>query len=107
MTEAHKRAQIEVGALASMLTAENAKRLDPLDLDGTQARWMAAQVVIIDTMRERSTRLAEDYLRAFWKAEGMEPQPIVRPELPPSIESVAWVVPTIKAKTAEYAKRSL
>lgn len=104
LTQAHKHAQIRLGGAAAALTAANAKRLDPNDLDGTEARWMAAQVVIIDTLRTQSQKLAEDYLRAFWKAEGMEPREIVRPKLPPAIESVRWVVPTIKARTKRYAE---
>lgn len=103
LTEAHKRAQIRLGAIAAALTAQNAKRLDPEALDATEARWLAAQVVIIDTMRAQSAKLAEDYLRAFWAAEGMKPRKIERPELPPAVESVDWVVPTIKARTKRYA----
>lgn len=104
LTEAHKRQQIRLGGMAAALTAENAKRLDPKDLDGTAARWMAAQIVIVDTLRSQSQRLAEDYLRAFWKAEGMKPQPIVKPDLPPAVHSVAWVIPTIKARMARDAE---
>lgn len=103
LTEEHKRAQIRLGALAAALTAENAKRLDPENLDATEPKWAAIQIVIINTTRARSVALAEEYLRAFWKAEGMKPRPIVRPDLPPAVESVAWVVPTIKARTARYA----
>ena len=102
LTEQHRRAQIKLGAIAAALSASNAKNLDPGDLDGTEARWTAAEVVIIEKMREQSQRLAENYLRAFWQAEGMEPRRIERPKLTPAVESVAWVVPTIKARTARY-----
>lgn len=104
LTEEHKRAQIRLGGAAAALTAANARRLDPNDLDGTEGRWMAAQVAIVETLRRESQRLAEEYLRAFWKAEGMEPREIVRPDLPPAVESVRWVVPTIKARTKRYAE---
>lgn len=104
LTQAHKLAQIRLGGVAAALTATNAKRLDPNNLDGTEARWMAAQVAIVETLRRESQRLAEEYLRAFWKAEGMEPREIVRPDLPPAVESVRWVVPTIKARTKRYAE---
>ncbi len=100
LTEAHKRQQIRLGAIAAGLTAENAKRLDPNNLDSTAARWMAVQIVIIERLRVQSQKLAEDYLREFWKAEGMKPQPIVKPDLPPAVHSVAWVIPTIKARMA-------
>lgn len=103
LTEEHKRAQIRLGGLAAALTLENAKRLDPNDLDGTQARWVAAQVAIVETLRRRSAALAEEYLRAFWEVEGMQPREIVQPDLTPAIEALAWVVPTIKARTARYA----
>lgn len=102
LTEAHKRAQIRLGGIAAGLTATNAERLDMDDLDGSEPRWLAAQVAIIEALREQSHRLAVAYLEAFWKAEGMQPQPIVRPVLPPAAESVAWVVPTIKARLARY-----
>ena len=102
LTEQHKRAQIKLGAVAAALSASNAARLDPDDLDGTREAWEARQMAIIATLRAQSQRMAENYLRAFWQAEGMEPREIVRPELPPIRESVAWVVPTIKARTARY-----
>ena len=102
LTEVHKRAQIRLGAIAAALTLENGKRLDPDDLDGTRKAWEARQAAIIATLRAQSARLAEDYLRAFWAAEGMKPRDIERPKLPPASEAVAWVVPTIKARTARY-----
>ena len=71
LTQEHKLAQIRLGGAAAALTAANARRLDPNDLDGTEARWMAAQVAIVETLRTQSQKLAEDYLRAFWKAEGI------------------------------------
>lgn len=103
LTEQHKRAQMRLGALAAALTTENAKRLDADDLDGTQERWSIAQQAIIVVLRQRSRVLAEDYLRAFWEAEGIPPQDIAEPDLRPPAEVVAWVVPTIKARTARYA----
>ena len=39
LTEAHKRAQIKLGAMAAALSADNAKRLDPENLDGTVERF--------------------------------------------------------------------
>ena len=102
LTEEHKRAQIRLGGLAAALTAKNADRLDIGNLDGTRARWEAVQVAIVEALREQSHRLAVAYLEAFWKAEGMQPQPIVRPVLPPAAEAVAWVVPTIKARLVRY-----
>lgn len=105
LTEEHKRAQVRLGGLAAALTVENAKRLDPDNLDGTEARWAAAQAAIILTLRRRSQVLAEEYLRAFWDAEGIEPSEIESPELTDPREVVAWVVPAIKARTALYAKQ--
>lgn len=102
LTEEHKRAQIRLGGIAAALTAKNADRLNIDDLDVTRARWLAAQVAIIEALREQSHRLAVAYLEAFWEAEGMEPEPIVRPVLPSAVESVAWVVPTIKARMSRY-----
>lgn len=104
LTEEHKRAQIRLGAIAAALTVENAKRrLDLNDLDGSEARWALAQVAIVQTLRRRSQVLAGDYLRDFWRAEGITPAEIVEPRLPAARESVAWVVPMIKARTAKYA----
>ena len=102
LTEQHKRAQIKLGAVAAALSATNAARLDPDDLDGTREAGEARQMAIIATLRAQSQRLAEDYLKAFWQAEGMTPQKVERPKLPPIRESVEWVVPTIKARTARY-----
>lgn len=105
LTEEHKRAQIRLGALAAALTLENAKRLDPNDLDATEARWKAGQAAIIKALRRRSEVLAEEYLTAFWEAEGVEPQDFAAPVLPPLADAVDWVIPTIKARTARYARR--
>lgn len=103
LTEQHKQAQIRLGAIAAALTVENGKRLDPDDLDGTEARWMVGQVAIIQTMRRRSEVLAEDYLRAFWNAEGSAPTDFAKLDLPSAHDAVRWVVPVIKARTARYA----
>ena len=103
LTAEHKRAQVRLAGLAAALTLENAKRLDPEDLDGTEGRWMAAQVAIITTLRVEAERLAEEYLSAFWAAEGMKPRTVVRTELPPAVDSVSWVVPTIKARMRDAA----
>ena len=103
LTEEHKRAQIRLGALAAALTVENGKRLDADDLDGTRELWQTAQAAIIQTLRRRSEVLAEDYLRAFWKAEGIQPKEFAELDLTPARDAVAWVVPVIKARTARYA----
>lgn len=103
LTEEHKRAQIRLGGIAAALTMENAKRLDPNNLDGTEARWKVAQVAIIQTIRRRSEALAESYLRAFCEAEGVPPIDAVPIDLPSPLDAVEWVVPTIKARTARYA----
>lgn len=104
LTDDHRKAQIKLAGLAAALTIANGKRLDPDDLDGTRDDWEARQIVILDTLRKQSQRLAEDYLKAFRKAEGMEPRDIEKPELPPVREVVAWVVPTIKARTRDDAQ---
>ena len=98
LTEEHRRAQINLGAIAAALTLQNGKRLDPDDLDGTRDGWEARQTLIVGTLRVEAQRLAEEYVKAFRKAEGMAAQNIERPELPPVADSVAWVVPTIKAR---------
>lgn len=103
LTEKHKQDQIRLGALAAALTAENAKRLDVEDLDGTRERWEVAQMAIIQTLRRRSEVVAEEYLRAFWAAEGIPPSDLAEIDLPSPREAVEWVVPTIKARTAQYA----
>lgn len=102
LTEQHKQAQIRLGAIAAALTVENAKRLDVDNLDATEARWRAGQVAIITTMRRRSQALAAEYLRAFHAAEGMDPPDVAEPDLGPAADAVAWVVPTIKARTKAY-----
>lgn len=104
LTDDHRKAQIKLGGLAAALTIANGKRLDPDDLDGTRDDWEARQIVILDTLRKQSQRLAEDYLKAFRKAEGMDPRDIEKPKLPPVREVVAWVVPTIKARTRDDAQ---
>lgn len=104
LTEEHKRAQIRLGAIAAALTLENAKRLDPDDLDATEARWKAGQMAIIATMRRRSAALAEEYLLAFCDAEGESPPNFADPDLPSLTDAVDWVVPVIKTRTARYVR---
>ena len=98
LTKQHKRDQIILAATASALTLANAKRLDIDDLDGTAPEWSARQSLIVDGMRAQSARLARHYVSAFREAEGMEPADAATPNLPPAVESFAWVVPTIKAR---------
>lgn len=98
LTAQHKADQVTLAATASALTLANAKRLDVDDLDGTRKAWEARQVLIIETLRRESANRARRYVEAFRAAEGMPPAEFVEPVFPPAIESVAWVVPTIKAR---------
>lgn len=98
LTEQHKRDQVTLAATASALTLANATRLDINDLDGSEPAWMARQILIIDTLRARSARIARQYVAAFRAAEGMEPADIADPDLTPAVDAVRWVVPTIKAR---------
>ena len=102
LTEAHRAAQIKIGAIAAALTIENGRRLDPDDLDGTGPEWERRQALIIETMRQRSAALAREYVEAFREAEGMDPGELAEPVLPSAREAVGWVIPTIKARTARY-----
>lgn len=106
MTDAHRKAQVRLGGIAAALTAANAKRLDIEDLDGSGPRWVAAQVAIVEAMRAQSAALAGEYVRKFRKAEGFAPVDVKAPELPPAIDSVSWVIPTIKARMSRYAGES-
>ena len=98
LTEEHRKAQIRLGGMAAALTVQNGANLDPEDLDGTRDQWEARQLAILGTLRAQSQRLAEEYLKAFREAEGMDPAPIKRPPLRPVREVTQWVVPTIKAR---------
>lgn len=106
LTDAHRKAQVRLGGIAAAMTAANAKRLDIEDLDGSGPRWVAAQVAIIEAMRAQSALLAADYVRKFRRAEGLAPVDVATPELPPAIDSVSWVIPTIKARMTRYAGKS-
>ena len=100
LTEEHRKAQIRLGGMAAALTVANGRRLNPDDLDDGRDEWEARQMAILATLRAQSQRLAEEYLKAFRKAEGMPDAPITRPELRPVREVTGWVVPTIKARIA-------
>ena len=102
LTDAHRKAQIKLGAIAAALTIENALRLDANDLDGTGPEWERRQALIIESMRQRSAALAREYVEAFRAAEGMDPAELAEPQLPPARDAVGWVIPTIKARTARY-----
>ena len=98
LTAQHKADQITLAATAAALTLANAKRLDVDDLDGTREAWEAHQVVIVETLRREAARRSRRYVEAFRAAEGFPPAEFVEVELPPAVDSVAWVVPTIKAR---------
>lgn len=98
LTAKHKADQVTLAATAAALTLANAKRLDVNDLDGTRAAWESRQILIVETMRRESARRARLYVEEFRRAEGMSPADFVEPEFIPAAETVAWVVPTIKAR---------
>lgn len=103
LTKQHKADQVTLGATAAALTLANAKRLDINNLDGTRAGWEVRQVLIIEALRRESALLARRYVEAFRAAEGMAPAKFVPPKLPPAIDAVSWVVPTLKARLRDGA----
>jgi hypothetical protein len=65
LTEAHRRAQLRIGAttIRQMLAAWGL--LDPKDLDRTVARWTRVAIPIVSQQRASSAALAGGYMSAF------------------------------------------
>lgn len=65
LTEAHRLAQVRLGATTVAAMADVWPLLDPTDLAGTAARWMRPAVSVIAEQRAASARLAGNYLAGF------------------------------------------
>lgn len=69
LTEAHKFAQIEVGARAEVDARMLWGRLDIDDLDGSTPYWLATTVAAVNLRTAESQRVASAYLQEYRQAE--------------------------------------
>lgn len=69
LTEAHKFAQMQVGARAELDARMLWGRLDFTDLDGSTPYWLATTVAAVGQRTVESQRVASAYLRDFRTAE--------------------------------------
>lgn len=69
LTEAHKYAQIGVGALAETDARMLWGRLDIDDLDGSTPYWLASTVSAVSLRTVESQKVASTYLQEFRRAE--------------------------------------
>lgn len=65
LTERHRVAQLGVGALVVRRMQAAWATLDPEDLDGTFADWLALVTAIVESGRAVSSQLAANYLNAL------------------------------------------
>ena len=65
LTEAHRLAQLRIGAETVRQLVAIWPLLDIADLDGTTATWLATAVPVIEHQGRRSATLAGEYIRAF------------------------------------------
>ncbi len=64
LSEAHRLAQVRLGAVTAAAVVEVWPLLDPRNLDATFRRWLTAVTPIVTANRIVSTRLAANYLTA-------------------------------------------
>lgn len=83
LTEAHRRAQLAVSARAEMDARALWQLLNPADLDGSEAAWLAANLAALRPHWEESRQLAATYVREYRAAEKASPSAVVRPEWDP------------------------
>ncbi|MEO6081569.1 MAG: hypothetical protein ABIQ18_00485 [Umezawaea sp.] len=81
-TEQHRRAQARNSALLVREVLALWPLLDPLRLDATALAWLRLVLDLVTGYRDRSTRLAADYLTRFRLVEigGPAPNPLTLPE---------------------------
>lgn len=68
LTEAHRRAQLRIGAETAALVVATWRLLDPSD-DASVRRWLAVVVPVIGQQRLASAQLASTYYRAVRLAD--------------------------------------
>jgi len=77
LTEAHRLAQLRLGARTISQLRAVWNLLDPEDLDGTFAEWVSAVQPIVDAGRAASSRLAGAYFNALRTLELGEPGDVI------------------------------
>lgn len=78
LTEAHRLAQVRLGAQTVRDLLNIFPLLDPTDLDATTARWLRVAAPIIRTRRDTSATLAANYVNIFRTLElGDKARPVV------------------------------
>lgn len=70
LTEVHRVGQIAIGARAEATARTLWPMLNPADLDGYEAAWLAATLSALEPHFEESVRLSSTYLREYRSAEG-------------------------------------
>lgn len=65
LSEAHRLAQVRLGAQTVRQIRTAWRLLDPTDLDGTTGRWLRVALPIVQANHGISARLAADYIVAF------------------------------------------
>lgn len=69
LTEAHRLAQVRLGAQTIVALGSVFRLLDPTDLDRTFPDWLHAAAPLVDVQRETSSHLAANYLQALKQLE--------------------------------------
>lgn len=102
LTEAHRRAQIRIGAQTILQMRAVWPLLDPADLDASFTRWLAAARPVIAAQRSSSARLAANYLTAFKTLEHGASAPTVLAETltPDALHTSLLVTGPVKIKQA-------
>jgi hypothetical protein len=93
LTEAHRMAQLRLGAQTVTLMRAVWRILNPDALDRTFDAWITAAVPIIERQRIGSARIAANYLRTFRQIEtGAPGSPVIAAELNRSTVATSLLV---------------
>lgn len=73
LTEAHRLAQVRIGALISRQVIDSFELLDPADIEGTTERWLRTLTPQVNQYHQASARLSAEYLARFRALELVGP----------------------------------
>lgn len=100
LTEAHRVAQVQLSGQAVAASRLLWGELNPADLSGTRAPWLALQVTLMRSFDQRSAALGADYLGRYRAVED-QPGPIVDV----AAFNAEWAAASVDAVPARIAQR--
>lgn len=88
LTEAHRRAQAELGLETFLRLQQLSPLLDVEDFDGTTAQWLDAAERVVTAQHRRSSSVSRAYFKVFRQIEHGEAWLGTLPDSPVSVEAL-------------------